>query len=265
MDAVLKRLPRSSPPVADLQSPAVQRLILENRALWRKRGTKDYRLCVATLNPLFMSLSETDVRGGVVTVARLSSGRLGSIGLGWAPFAGTTVEKLFEQIVSLTRERREGPSFGIAVTYDQRFGYPTLIGFAPIDPTAILDADVAWQIALTPSPRVALEPASAGEAYSTPRLGRVVRLGQEFDLLIEHDADTRDRIKALWPDRAVEILENVSCASLPEFGRPLPPDLIGNALGVFRHPGGELLYLMEFRSGNRVGYCPMRMDAVKLD
>jgi len=267
IDAALKRLQRGSVPLAALESPAVQRLVRENRARWRERGIKDYRVCVTTLNPLYASLSETDVRGGVVTVGRVSAGMpgVGSVGRGWAPFAGTTVENLFDQIESLTRERPRVASFGIAVTYDQQFGYPTLIRFAPIDPTAVFDADVTWQVALTPSPRVALEPVSAGEVYSTPRRGRVVRLGGVFDLLFEVDASTRDRVRALWPNRAVEIFANINCERASFATGPVPPDLIGNALGVFRHPGGELVYLMEFQSGNRVEYCPISMDAVKLD
>src|SRR5262249_48144580 len=137
----------------------------EARARWSANPIPYYRLRVASFNPLYRSVADSDVRNGTVLAARKSSGMPGigaEPGTNWGSFEGQTVETLFQII----EHALNGPDV-VNVTYDAGRGYPRQIHMGPSDPR-VMDANVSIEITLTESPATPLVAPAPGEAYASP-------------------------------------------------------------------------------------------------
>ena len=160
-----------------------------------------------------------------------------------------------------------GVRFVVEPTYDRQWGYPAYVYHGPDRNSVgrIFDADVSMLIRVTPSPAVRLEPVAAGEAYSMPTRGRIVRTDVAYYTLLGFlFKDIDDRIRLLWPQQAATILERGNTMYWDKVEWIPQQGMVGTILGTFKHPSGKSLYLMELRHRGDVLYFPIAAEGVVL-
>ena len=266
-DKSFDALPRNT--TAQATRALAVRALETNRIRWGANRVPYYRLCVATFNPLRISLTQSDVRDRVVVTANQAAGR----GLGmrprsgeWAPSEGHTVESLFEEIERLLRSPGiEFPGrtipFEVNTWYDPRKGYPIRIDYGLGQGAS--DGDVSIHVTLTESPTVPLVPSSSGEAYATPKRARIVRTDVVYDALFLADRGATN-VRRVWPTRADEIVARGYSVYWRDVGWEPRPGMTGNVIGTFKHPDGQSLYLLEFRHQNSTLFYPTATRGVEL-
>jgi hypothetical protein len=280
-------LPDASQAMAPCSVSALQRQVLNassgngdvlrNLALqqekWKAQQPTSYRLCVVTLNPLLVTITETDVVRGMIRVARQASG-FGALkdrleAEDWSPSAGLSVEMLFDRLqralTNMQAPLKPGESrFVTTASYEPTFGYPVQTYTGPIAGARIADADVTTLVRLTPSPAMPLTPASSGEVYPSPTRGRIVDPGRIYASLLGFVSPESDAaIRALWPALANTILEHGNANYWKRLNWTPQAGMEGTILGTFKHPSGRSIYLMAFQYNNdETLYLPIEMNAV---
>ena len=250
---------------------ALTRLALQ-QAKWKAQRPTSYRLCVATLNPLLFTLTETEVVGGMIRVARQAS-NIGPLkepleAEHWSASAGLSVEMLFDRVeralTSMQAPLRPGyPRLVTTTRYDRTFGYPVHTHTGPAPSARIADLDVTTLIRLTPWPAVPLTPASSGEVYLLPRRGRIVHPDRIYDSLLGLvPTESEAAIRTLWPALASTILAHGNARHWKRLNWTPQTGMAGTILGTFKHPSGQSLYLMAFHHNDQTLYLPIEMNGV---
>jgi hypothetical protein len=252
---------------------AVQELTAQ-RKRWQSQQPATYRLCVLTLNPLLRTVTEVDVVQGKVRVARRSQSREAVLGRAssddWSPDVGITVEDLFNRVeggLAPSPADRAGLRFVVKPSYHPRLGYPVSIYSGPDSASAgrIFDADVTTLARVTPSPKVPLRPATPGEVYGTPKRGRITRPGAAYHTLLGFGStEDDDRIRLLWPKLASAIIQRGNTTYWDRVKWQPKPGMVGSVVGMFKHSGGQSVYLMEFSHNGETIYYPTGIGGVDL-
>lgn len=257
-------LASAMPAPSDQAKPAqAQRDLDAARVRWRNNAIPDYRLRVTTRNPLLETVTESDVRNGLVVVARQSRGMPGvddRPGSGnWGPSDGQTVETLF-QLIDGAMQR---PDEVVSATYDARRGFPTHIYTGPSSP--MMDADVWWTIELIESPAAPLVPPSPGEAYRSPVPARLVDPGAVYSSLFGFGSDETERVvRRVWPGRADEITSRGAAPYWDSVGWKPQAGLVGDIIGTLTLPSGAPIYVLEFRHDGRTLFALVEKAAVQV-
>ena len=234
------------------------------RARWRTNPIPYYRLRLTTMNPLLVTVTESDVRDGSVVVAR---GSRGMPGLGerpgsgnWGASDGQTVETLFQLIEDALRRPREV----VSATYDARRGYPTRIYTGPAS-SDVFDADVSFTVELIESPATPLIAPSPGEAYKLPVSARLVDVGVVYSSLFGFGSSEAERlVRRVWPGRADEIASRAAAPYWESVGWKPRTGLVGDIIGTITLPSGVTVYVLEFRHDGRTLFLLIEKSGVQV-
>lgn len=247
----------------DQADPALRQLEAA-RARWRARPIPYYRLRVETFNPLLRTVTESDVRNGVVVVARGADGMPG-VGLEpgagpWGPSNGETVETLFDMIERMEKGARRVAS-RVSATYDARRGYPTGIYSEPLE--RVFDGTAIFSIKLTVSPAVPLSPVSPGEAYRVPVPARLLDPGRVYDA-VSGSVDVKRLVRIVWPSRGDEISRRGTSFYWNSVGWKPTAGLAGDIIGTLRLPSSKVVYVLEFQHNGGTLYLLAEKQAVQI-
>jgi hypothetical protein len=206
---------------------------------------------------------ESDVRNGVVLVARQSDGMPGfdgPPGTNWGPFDGQTVETIFQLIEDALN--RPGEKVGgrllpniVLPKFDARRGNPTSIYVGPPVEAQVMDADVLYTVELIESPPTPLVAPSPGEAYKAPLRAHLVHPDMRYDTLFGFGSDEAARIvHRVFPKLAEEIISRGTATHWDSVGWTPRMGMAGNIIGTVTLPGGDSVYVVEIQHSGRSLY-----------
>jgi hypothetical protein len=140
--------------------------------------------------------------------------------------------------------RLGGRVFEAKVWYDPKKGYPIRVDYGPPRGAGIADADVSYRIRLTEFAAPPPGRPPVVEVYTRMTAARIAKRDVTYDDLFSTARGTAN-MRRVWPMRADEIAAHGTSPFWQKVGWEPVPGKHGYILGTFRHPDGQLLYLLQ--------------------